>query len=82
MFQNGEDLRRLTLLERKKRLKAILPKHKLIAFSRATFGTKFFKEAERDGLEGIMAKRADSQYLSGTDALQRNAASRLFGAQS
>src|SRR5215208_665634 len=67
MFQDGDDLRGLTLLERKKRLKAILPKHKLIAFShhRATFGTKFFKEAERDGLEGIMAKRADSQYLSG-----------------
>jgi bifunctional non-homologous end joining protein LigD len=67
MFLDGDDLRGLTLLERKKRLKAILPKHKLIAFShhRATFGTKFFKEAERDGLEGIMAKRADSQYLSG-----------------
>jgi bifunctional non-homologous end joining protein LigD len=67
MFQDGSDLRCLTLLERKKRLKAILPKHKLIAFSyhRATFGTKFFKEAERDGLEGIMAKRAGSQYLSG-----------------
>src|SRR5215213_4956563 len=67
MFQDGNDLRGLTLLERKKRLKAILPKHKLVAFSRhrATFGTKFFKEAERDGLEGIMAKRADSQYLSG-----------------
>jgi chromosome partitioning protein len=34
------------------------PKHKLIAFSRhrATFGTKFFGEADRDGLEGIMAK--------------------------
>src|SRR3954464_7773342 len=51
MFQDGDDLRGLTLLERKKRLKAILPKHKLIAFSdhRATFGTKFFKEAERVG---------------------------------
>jgi bifunctional non-homologous end joining protein LigD len=67
MFQDGDDLRGLTLLERKKRLKAILPKHKLIGFShhRASFGTKFFKEAERDDLEGIMAKRADSQYLSG-----------------
>jgi bifunctional non-homologous end joining protein LigD len=44
-----------------------LPKHQLIAFShhRATFGTTFFKEAERDGLEGIMAKRVDSRYLSG-----------------
>jgi bifunctional non-homologous end joining protein LigD len=67
MFQDGDDLRGLTLLERKKRLKAILPKHQLIAFShhRATFGTTFFKEAERDGLEGIMAKRVDSRYLSG-----------------
>jgi bifunctional non-homologous end joining protein LigD len=26
---------------------------------------KFFEEAERKGLEGIMAKRADSKYLSG-----------------
>jgi bifunctional non-homologous end joining protein LigD len=67
MFHAGDDLRGLPLLERKKRLKAILPKHKLIAFSRhrPTFGKKFFNEAERDGLEGIMAKRADSQYLSG-----------------
>ena len=67
MLQDGDDLRGLPLLERKKRLKAILPKHKLIAFSRhrATFGTKFFREADRNGLEGIMAKRGDSQYLSG-----------------
>ena len=67
MFQEGDDLRGLSLIERKKRLKAILPKHKLIAFSqhRATFGTKFFHEADRNGLEGIMAKRADSQYRSG-----------------
>ena len=67
MFLNGEDLRGLTLLERKKRLKGILPRHKLIAFSRhrKTSGTKFFEEAERQGLEGIMAKRADSTYVSG-----------------
>src|SRR5215212_8237902 len=67
MFQDGEDLRSLPLLERKKRLNGILPKHKLIAFSRhrATFGTRFFGEADRKGLEGIMAKRAHSEYLSG-----------------
>ena len=67
MFLDGEDLRDLPLLDRKKRLKAILPRHKLIAFSRhrKTSGTKFFEEAERKGLEGIMAKRADSKYLSG-----------------
>src|SRR4051812_26424424 len=33
MFADGEDLRALPLLERKKRLKAILPRHKLLAFS-------------------------------------------------
>jgi bifunctional non-homologous end joining protein LigD len=68
MFQDGEDLRSLPLTERKKRLKSILPKQKLIAFSRdrKTFGTKFFEEAERKGLEGIMAKRADSKYQSGS----------------
>lgn len=67
MFCDGEDLRQLTLLERKKRLKYILPRHKLISFSRHRMasGTKFFEEAERNGLEGIMAKRADSRYLSG-----------------
>jgi bifunctional non-homologous end joining protein LigD len=67
MFQDSKDLRALPLTERKKRLKAILPKHKLVAFSRHrnTFGTKFFEEAGRKGLEGIMAKRASSKYLSG-----------------
>jgi bifunctional non-homologous end joining protein LigD len=67
MFHEGADLRGLNLLERKKRLRTILPRHKLISFSRhrKTFGIKFFEEAERQGLEGIMAKRADSRYVSG-----------------
>jgi bifunctional non-homologous end joining protein LigD len=67
MFHCGEDLRSISLLERKKRLKEILPRNKFIAFSRhrKTEGKKFFEEAERKGLEGIMAKRADSKYLSG-----------------
>jgi bifunctional non-homologous end joining protein LigD len=68
MFENGVDLRKQSLLERKQRLKAILPRDKLIAFSRHrnANGTKFFAEAERKGLEGIMAKRADSAYASGS----------------
>ena len=46
---DGEDLRALPLLDRKKRLKTILPHHSLIAFSRHRNGTgkKFFAEAER-----------------------------------
>jgi bifunctional non-homologous end joining protein LigD len=49
MFQDGDDLRGLTLLERKRRLKSILPRHKLIEFSRhrKKSGTEFFEEAER-----------------------------------
>src|SRR6201997_2554249 len=68
MFADREDLRKLPLLERKMRLKAILPRDKLIAFSRhrEASGTRFFAEAERKGLEGIMAKRADSPYASGS----------------
>jgi bifunctional non-homologous end joining protein LigD len=74
MFENGEDLRKRPLLERKERLKAILPCDKLIEFSRhrKANGTKFFAEAERKGLEGIMAKRADSAYASGSHAPPRS----------
>src|ERR1044072_3797389 len=52
MFHDGDDLRGLPLLVRKGRLKSILPRHKLIAFSRdrKTFGMKFFDEAQRKGL--------------------------------
>ena len=67
MFCAGEDLRPLPLLERKKRLRSILPRHSLLAFSqhRKQSGTKFFREAEERGLEGIMAKKAQSTYQSG-----------------
>jgi bifunctional non-homologous end joining protein LigD len=43
MFCAGEDLRSLPLLERKKRLRTILPRHSLIAFSqqRKHYGTRF-----------------------------------------
>jgi len=67
MFCAGEDLRPLPLLERKKRLRSILPRHSLLAFSqhRKQSGTKFFREAEERGLEGIMAKKPQSTYQSG-----------------
>ena len=67
MFCDGEDLRGLPLLERKKRLRSVLPRDKLLSFSRhrKEYGARFFAEAEKQGLEGIMAKRADSPYRSG-----------------
>jgi bifunctional non-homologous end joining protein LigD len=67
MFAGEEDLRGLPLVERKKRLKRLLPKNPLLVYSahRRQYGTRFFSEAEHDGLEGIMAKRVYSRYLSG-----------------
>ena len=69
MFLDGEDLRQAPLLERKERLQRLLPDDPdpLLAFSehRAEHGIAFFGEAERKGLEGIMAKRAMSPYRSG-----------------
>src|SRR5262245_35532127 len=67
MFLDGADVRGLSLLERKERLRRLIPRHPLLAFSahRPQHGTKYFEEAQKQGLEGIMAKRAASPYLSG-----------------
>jgi len=67
MFLDGEDLRDWTLVERKERLRRLLPKHPLLSFSthRSQHGSKFFQQALEQGLEGIMAKRKSSKYLSG-----------------
>jgi bifunctional non-homologous end joining protein LigD len=72
MFLDGHDLRGLTLLERKKRLKSILFAHKLLKYSghRLEHGRKYFAEAKRKKEEGIMAKRAASLYLSGKRSLE------------
>jgi bifunctional non-homologous end joining protein LigD len=68
MFLAGEDLRDRPLTERKKRLKSVLPKSPLLIYSEhwPEHGNRLFKEAEKLGLEGIMAKRAKSTYLSGS----------------
>ena len=60
MFLDGEDLRGLPLVERKKRLQALLPKDPLLIYSEhwPEHGKRLFKEAQKLGLEGIMAKRA------------------------
>lgn len=64
---DGKDLRGLPLVDRKKRLQTVLPKDPLLIYSEhwPEHGKKLFKEASRRGLEGIMAKRAVSKYLSG-----------------
>jgi len=68
VYLNGYDLTSLPLLKRKEILKKIIPGDlKNIFFSDHIIGDgeSFFKVAEQRGLEGILAKRADSKYLVG-----------------
>lgn len=67
LFYKGKDLRKKPLLERKKILKQLLKNNDLIRYSDyiEKDGEKFFRVARERKLEGIMAKRADSVYLSG-----------------
>ena len=61
------DLRSLPLLERKNILRDVLPKAGPLRFVDhiQEEGLAFFAEIERMGLEGAMAKRADSKYRAG-----------------
>jgi bifunctional non-homologous end joining protein LigD len=67
MFLGGRDLRGLPLVERKERLRAVFPKDRLLTYSehRPEHGKRLFQQAQARGLEGIVAKRAGSEYLSG-----------------
>jgi bifunctional non-homologous end joining protein LigD len=63
----GEDLRHLPLRERKARLRRALSFHGPVRFTphRNERGEELFREACRKGLEGVIAKRADSAYRGG-----------------
>lgn len=67
LYFSGFDLRQLELLDRKKILKALLPKHKGIIYSEHKLGKgiKVFEEAQKRGGEGIIAKKAISKYHQG-----------------
>jgi bifunctional non-homologous end joining protein LigD len=63
---DGEDLRPLPLRERKRRLRDAIEFHDPIRFTthRNGDGVEFFEEACRKGWEGLIAKRADSPYVT------------------
>jgi bifunctional non-homologous end joining protein LigD len=68
LWLDGEDLRRLPLLERKARLKKLVPKRNAVVQYVDHFegdGIKFFVGVCENGLEGIVSKRADAHYESG-----------------
>jgi bifunctional non-homologous end joining protein LigD len=64
---NGEDIGALPLRERKARLRNALAFRGPVRFSRHRneHGEEMYRDACRRGLEGIMAKRADSPYRHG-----------------
>jgi bifunctional non-homologous end joining protein LigD len=72
LFQNGRDLRELPLLERKDRLRKLIPvddpQLKYIEHLEAE-GIEMFKIAASVGMEGVVGKRADSPYVAGRSRL-------------
>lgn len=64
---NGKDITQVPLLKRKKLLKSILKKNAVVKYSDHIVerGLEFFKAAQMEDLEGIMAKKADSTYHIG-----------------
>jgi bifunctional non-homologous end joining protein LigD len=64
---NNKDLKDLPLTERKEILKNALPQNEYIRYSDHVeeTGKAFFEEVKKTNLEGIMAKKADSTYVTG-----------------
>jgi bifunctional non-homologous end joining protein LigD len=65
---DGEDLRQLPLRERKARLRRALDFHGPVRFNphrNGEHGDELYREACEKGLEGVIAKRADSPYVGG-----------------
>jgi bifunctional non-homologous end joining protein LigD len=64
IYLDGYDLRRVALLDRKRLLQQILPAEGIVRFSDhyAQQGTALFQVAKQKGLEGIVAKKANSCY--------------------
>jgi bifunctional non-homologous end joining protein LigD len=64
LYLNGKDLRGLPLTSRKQMLRDLLPELPDIRFSDhlTEYGKDFFALAQKNNLEGIVAKKADSVY--------------------
>jgi bifunctional non-homologous end joining protein LigD len=64
---NGYNTCELPLIKRKELLKDVIKKNEVIKYSDHIIenGTAFFNASSKKNLEGIMAKKADSQYYPG-----------------
>ncbi|HEY0680155.1 MAG TPA: DNA ligase D [Chitinophagaceae bacterium] len=69
LWLDGKDVTGLPLLKRRKLLKSVLPKDNTIIRLSNTFdatGKELFALTDKMGLEGIIAKKADSSYIPGS----------------
>jgi bifunctional non-homologous end joining protein LigD len=71
LYYNGRDLRELPLSQRKLILKEILPTAGNVRYSDhvENDGIGFFNAAQKQGLEGIIGKNAESEYKTGRRSL-------------
>ncbi len=67
LWMDGKDLMRIPLSERRMVLKQLIPDNSIVRLSEnfEVNGIEFFEAAKKMGLEGIMAKKADSTYSEG-----------------
>jgi bifunctional non-homologous end joining protein LigD len=67
LWFKGHDVRNAPLLERKQLLRDVIPENSPIHYSDHIKGKgeKFFEKVQKQHLEGMVAKRADSTYSSG-----------------
>lgn len=64
LWYNGRDIRTMPLIERRALLQSILPTNNALRFSDSVekSGKALFAQMQERGLEGMVAKRADSRY--------------------
>lgn len=67
LWLEGADLRNEPLTKRRELLRKILPENGIIRYSDSidTYGINFYRTAQQNGLEGIIAKQKSSPYLYG-----------------
>jgi bifunctional non-homologous end joining protein LigD len=71
LWLNGRDLRNLPLTRRRELLATLVPEEGIIRLSEnfETSATEFIEAAKKIGLEGVIAKKADSIYIYGSRTL-------------
>lgn len=75
LWCDGRDIRKMPLHQRRETLKRLVPKNAILRFSDSVpaKGEHLFKEMQKRGLEGMVAKRDDSTYgedVRGSDWLK------------